>query len=72
MTIEDPELDQLFQEPPAGMAHDSGVAGRVADPGQARRSNGVRSGGSTITLRIKPDRRCRIALVDPANERRRC
>lgn len=72
MTIEDRELHQLFQESNPEMAHESRLAGRASGHRRERSSNEIRHGGATITLRVKPDRRCLITRVDPANERRRC
>ena len=71
MTIEDPEMDELFLDDRPQMAHETRQAGRAAGHRQGRSSNEIRHGGFTITLRIKPDRRCLITRVDPANERRR-
>jgi hypothetical protein len=69
MTIEDPEMDELFRDARPQMARESRLAGWAA--GQERSSNEIGHGGFTITLRIKPDRRCLVTRVDPANERRR-
>jgi hypothetical protein len=71
MTIEDLEMAELFRNDPPQMAHESRLAGRAAGHRQERSSNEIRHGGFTITLRIKPDRRCLVTRVDPANERRR-
>jgi hypothetical protein len=69
MTIED-ETDELFRDDRPQIAHETRQAGRMAGAHE-RSSNRTRHGGFTITLRVKPDRRCLITRVDPANERRR-
>jgi hypothetical protein len=71
MTIENPELDDLFRDDHSEMAHERRHAGRTTGDGHERSSNRTRHGGFTITLRIKPDRRCLVTQVDPASERRR-
>lgn len=70
MTIEDPEMDKLFRDDPPQIAYETRQAGRTAGAHEGS-FNRTRHGGFTITLRIKPDRRCLITRVDPANERRR-
>jgi hypothetical protein len=70
MSFEDPERDELFQNDGAQMAHETRQAGRTAGAHE-RSSNRTRHGGFTVTLRLKPDRRCLVIPVDPANERRR-
>ena len=72
MTTEDPEVDDLFRDDHAEMAHESRQSGRMASGGRERSSNRTRHGGFTITLRIKPDRRCLVTPIDPASERRHC
>jgi hypothetical protein len=71
MTIEDSELDDLFQDDHSEMAHERRHAGGTGD-GHERSSNRTRHGGFTVTLRIKPDRRCLVTPIDPASERRHC
>lgn len=70
MTIEDPEMDEPFLDDRPQMAHDTPQAGRTAGAHE-QAFNRTRHGRLTITLRVKPDRRCVITRVDPANERRR-
>jgi hypothetical protein len=71
MTIEDPELDDLFRDDHPEMAHESRQSGRAPGAGHERASYRTQHGGITITLRIKPDRRRLVTPVDPASERRR-
>jgi hypothetical protein len=71
MTIEDPELDDLFRDDHSEMAYESRHARRTTGDGHERSSNRTRHGGFIITLRIKPDRRCLVTQVDPESERRR-
>jgi hypothetical protein len=70
MTIEDPELDDLFRDDHSEMAHERRYAGRTTGDGHERSSNRTRHGGFTVTLRIKPDRRRLVTPIDPASERR--
>jgi hypothetical protein len=70
MAIEDPELDALFRDDHPEMAYESRQAGRATGAGHER-SYRTQHGGGAVTLRIKPDRRCLVSRVDPANERRR-
>jgi len=71
MTIEDPAMDELFRDDPPQLAHESRQSGRTTGGGHERSPYRTQHGGFTITLRVKPDRRCLITRVDPANERRR-
>jgi hypothetical protein len=71
MTVEDSELDDLFRDDHAEMAHESRHAGRTSGAGHEGSSRQTRHGGLTVTLRIKLDRRCLVTHVDPASERRR-
>ena len=71
MSNDNPELDDLFRDELAEMAHESRQSGRASGAGHERSSYRTQHGGVTITLRIKPDRRCLVTPVDPANERRR-
>ena len=70
MTIEDPELDHLFRDDDSEMPHESRDAGRAPGDGHERPSNRSRHAGFSVTLRIKPDRRCLVTQLDPASERR--
>jgi hypothetical protein len=71
MTIKDPELDDLFRDDHSEMAHERRHAGRTTGgEGRERSSTRTRHGGFTVTLRIKPDRRCLVTKFDPASERR--
>ena len=71
MTIEDRALEDLFRDDHPEMAHESRQSGRGTGAGHERSFNRTRHGGFTATFRIKPDRRCVVTPVDPANERRR-
>jgi hypothetical protein len=70
MTDEDPAKHDLFHDDHSGMTHESRHAVRSEGDEYERSSNRTPRGGSTITLRIKPDRRCLVTQVDPASERR--
>lgn len=70
MAIEDPELGALFRDDHPEMAYESRQAGRATGAGHER-SYRTQHGGGAVTLRIKPDRRCVVTPVDPADERRR-
>jgi hypothetical protein len=69
MTVEDPELDDLFREA-SHMTDESRHSGRAPGAGRFRLIR-AQHGGCTITLRIKPDRRSVVTRVDPEYERRR-
>ena len=71
MSIEDRESDELFPDDHPEMTHESRQSGRGTGAVHERSSNRTRHGGFTTTFRIKPDRRCVVTPVDPANERRR-
>jgi hypothetical protein len=71
MNREDNKLRRVRQEEHIEMAHECRQSGRATNAAHERSSDRTGHGGLVVTLRIKPDRRCRVTHVDPANERRR-
>jgi hypothetical protein len=66
MPVEDPELDALFRETPFQIARESCQADNARSPRDERSED-----RSSITLRLKPDRRSVVTWIDPGRERRR-
>ena len=68
VTVEDPELDDLFCQPTSHLPHEN------REPDQARGSGGEwftrAQSALRVTFRVKPDRRTIVTDVDPAHERR--
>ena len=71
MNKDDNQLAHLCQEERFEIAHESRLSEPATSAAHDRSSTRTAHGGLTVTLRIKPDRRCLVTPVDPNSERRR-